>query len=719
MPAWEEPGVSFLGRPNRNSQPLTQAEIDAITDRLKKGQFLDDQYRSRLFRPTKEYELSYYGKQSNGTVLAETMLVPLQTLKQYGKPEGDWINKLILGDNLQILKTLLEMKERGELKNADGTDGVRLCYIDPPFATKGDFQGQKGQRAYADKVAGAEFVELLRKRLIFIHQLLADNGSLYVHLDWRKTHYIKIVLDEIFGEQNFRSQIVWQRTNARSTKDQWPRIQDVILFYTKSSDYIYHPTEVAADKRKMPHTLITGPDGLKYQTYELTAQGETKKGESGRPWNGVPLPPGRHWGNSHATMDEWEDAGLMHWPQNGGFPRKRAEEPFDEEARTVVVGDIWTDIDRINQAAKERVSYPTQKPEALIDRIITASSDEGDLVLDCFVGSGTTAVVADGLDRRWIGVDCGKFAIYTTQSRLLAKSAKDLPLQSFELGSAFLYDNELIEKLSFEEFKKFSLQLFGCSDEPFELAQVPMAGTRKAAPVHVFPFNETDAVMGRAYIESLHERLGELVSGAICVIAPVFACDPMLFEDDIELPKPGGGKLSYFIFRVPYSVIEALHERGFDHLEQPKSIKDVGGAAFDSYGFDFMEPPEVEATHTHDGDVLTIEIRSFMRGGLDPDEFDELPEAGREDLAMVMVDTDEDDGIFNINEFFFGADLKGAEWRFTIDTSKCGDHLLLIYLDTHGNERREVIPKDGKAAPAKAKTAAAKGKRKAASKAAT
>lgn len=696
-----------MARPDRSVERLSEAEIDAISDRLRKGQFLDDQYRSRLFRPAKEYELSYASKQSKGAVLAETMAVPLQTLKLYGKPEDGWANKLILGDNLQILKTLLEMKERGELKNADGTDGVRLSYIDPPFATKSEFQGQKGQRAYADKVAGAEFVELLRKRLIFIHELLADNGSLYLHLDWRKTHYIKVVLDEIFGEQNFRSQIVWQRTNARSTKDQWPRIQDVILFYTKSADYIYHPTEVAADKRKMPHTLITGPDGLKYQTYEMTAQGETKKGESGKPWKGVPLPPGRHWGNSHATMDEWEDAGLIHWPQNGGFPRKRAEEPFDEEARTVVVGDIWTDIDRINQSAKERVKYPTQKPEALVDRIITASSDEGDLVLDCFLGSGTTAVVADGLDRRWIGVDCGKFAIYTAQSRLLMKSANDLPLQPFELTTAGLYDNELIEKLSCEEFRQFSLQLFGCSDEPFELAQVEMAGTRKGAPVHVFPFDQVDAVMGRPYVESLHERLGGLVSGAVCVIAPVFACDPTLFEDDIELPKPGGGRLSYFIFRVPYSVIKALHERGFDHLEQPKSIKEVGGAAFDAYGFDFMEPPDVEATFSHGKDSLTVEIQKFMRGGLDPDEFDELPDAGRDDLAMVMVDTDEDDGVFTINEFFFGADLKATDWKFTLDTSKCGNHLLLIYLDAHGNERREVIPKKGKPTPAKAKRKAA------------
>jgi site-specific DNA-methyltransferase (adenine-specific)/adenine-specific DNA-methyltransferase len=699
--------VSFIARPDRSQLPLTEAEVKAIEKRLRDGHFLDEQYRSRLFRPTKEYELSYAGKASEGTVLAETMAVPLQTLKQYGQAEEGWLNKLILGDNLQILKTLLQMKEAGELKNADGTSGVRLCYIDPPFATESEFRGAKGQRAYSDKVAGAEFVELLRRRLIFIHELLSDDGSLYVHLDWRKTHYIKAVLDEIFGEENFRSQIVWQRTNARSTKDQWPRIHDVILFYTKSNDWIYHPTEVAANKKKMPHTLITWKDGLKYQTYELTGQGETKKGESGRPWKGVKLPPGRHWGNSHATLDEWDEAGLIHWPQNKGFPRKRAEEPFDEDARTVVVGDIWTDIDRINQAAKERASYPTQKPEALIDRIIAASSKEGDLVMDCFLGSGTTAVVADGLDRRWIGIDCGKYAVYTAQTRLLKKDVAGLPLQPFELATAGLYDNTLIEEFSFDQFQDFALQLFGCVKQPFQLAQVEMSGTRKGAPVYVFPFDDVDAVMGVPFIDSLHERIGELVSGSVCVIAPVFACDPTLFQDTIDRPKRDGSIVSYLIFRVPYSVIEALQERGFNYLEQPKSIKEVGGAAFDSYGFDFMEPPEVEAAHAYDGDSLTVEIKSFQRGGLDPDEFPDLPDAGRGDLAMVMVDTDEDDGIFNISDCFFADALEKAEWKFTLDTSKCGEHLLLIYLDTHGNERREVIPKNAKPPVRKRKRAKA------------
>jgi len=557
--------------------------------------------------------------------------------------------------------------------------------------------------AYADRIIGARFVEFLRRRLIFIRELLADNGSLYLHLDWRKTHYLKVVCDEVFGEQNFRSQIVWQRTNARSTRERWPRIHDVILFYTKTSDYMFRSVDIAADKRKMPHTLIGGSDGKKYQTYELTAQGETKKGESGMPWRSVKLPPGRHWANTHATMDGWEEEGLIHWPKNRGFPRKRAEEPFDEDARTVVVGDIWNDIDRINQAAKERLKYPTQKPEALLDRIISASSNEGDLVLDAFVGSGTTAVVADGLGRRWIGIDCGKFAVYTTQSRLLAKSLHAVEAQPFELATGGLYHNDLLEELSFPDFQSFCLDLFGCRPGKHTISDVPMAGTRKGAPVHFFRYDQTEAVMGRDYIESLHERIGSKVSGSVCVIAPVSACDPGLFEDIVQL-----GKVSYFILRVPYSVIEALHDRGFEHIEQPASEEEINNP-LDAYGFDFIELPEVSLRREADGETFRLHIESFMRGGLDPDDFDQLPDAGRGDLAMVMMDATYDGELFRISHWKFADELKSAEWALSLALSECGERLMVIFLDTHGNERREIIAPtaDTNAEPTPARKASA------------
>ncbi|MGH6820120.1 MAG: DNA methyltransferase, partial [Methylocella sp.] len=170
-----------------------------------------------------------------------------------------------------------------------------------------------------------------------------------------------------------------------------------------------------------PHTLIT-VDGKKYQTYELTAPGATAKGESGRPWHGYdPNKYGRHWANNHALMDEWDQQGLIHWAEDDGWPRRRAAEPFDPESRTITVADVWTDIDRLNQTAKERLGYPTQKPLKLLERILGISSDENDIVLDAFCGCGTALVAAQNLGRQWIGID-----ISPTACRVMAKRLRDV-----------------------------------------------------------------------------------------------------------------------------------------------------------------------------------------------------------------------------------------------------------------------------------------------------
>jgi hypothetical protein len=172
----------------------------------------------------------------------------------------------------------------------------------------------------------------------------------------------------------------------------------------------------------MPHTLITGTDGRKYQTYELTAPGVTRDGESGKPWRGFdPSAMGRHWANTSATMEQWDALGLIHWPKPGaagGFPRRRAAEQFEPSTRVVTVGDVWTDVDRINQAARELLGYPTQKPEALLERIILSATDEGDVVLDPFCGCGTAVAVAQRLKRRWIGIDITHLAVNLMKYRL-------------------------------------------------------------------------------------------------------------------------------------------------------------------------------------------------------------------------------------------------------------------------------------------------------------
>jgi hypothetical protein len=336
------------------------------------------------------------------------------------------------------------------------------------------------------------------------------------------------------------------------------------------------------------------------------------------------------------------------------------------------------------------VGYPTQKPEALLKRIIETSTDEGDLVLDCFAGSGTTARVAERLGRRWIANDAGKLAIYLTQRRLLSGAAssnrKNAALPApFDLCTAGMYDNSLLEDLDFESYKRFCLDLFECRREQFKIGGITFAGRRKGEPVHLFPFNLAPQLqMGVDYLESLHERLKGKVSGAVFVIVPITHCDPGLFADVFPI-----GKILFFVLRVPYSAIEAIHGRPFKVLDQPFSEADLNDPV-DTFGFDFMQLPEVDVRYVKNEDNLHVVINAFKRGGLDPDDFDSLEEKGRLDLAMVMVDRHYGE-VFRVSDYFFGDQLEDNGWTFALPLKGGGTHFFFVFMDTHGNELREPI----------------------------
>lgn len=628
------------GNPWTGQVSLQDAEIEAIVDRLKAGQPLDDQYRLRLFQHSKDAEVVYAAKEPRGSVLARTMAVPFQTLRRFGDSDGGWSNKLIFGDNLQALKTLLEMKRRGELQNADGSHGIRVCYIDPPFATRREFKGKKGQVAYRDKVEGAEFIEFLRKRLIFIHELLAEDGTLYVHLDPKKGHYMKVVLDEIFGPECFRNEIIWWYYNKmQGNVGRFPANHDCIYVYGKQSEGTRF-TPVMEERDEVTQMIKRVWDGKKGKLVNA-------KGEDGK-----------------VLYIERED--------------KR-------------VDDVWR-LSMLQPADRtEKVDYPTQKPLSLLQVILAASSEPGDLVLDAFLGSGTTAVAAEQMGRRWVAIDCGKLSIYTAQRRLLSMTegrgnkAVAREHQPFDLVHAGLYDNDLLDKLTFDRFERFGLELFGCVAAPDEINGIPMSGTRGGDPVHVFPFDATDAVMGKEYIEDLHERIGDKVNQVVYVIVPKVHCDPALFEDVITL-----GGVTYFVLQVPYSVIEALHDEQFKPIGQPFSAEQVNDA-LDAYGFDFIELPGAKVKATRVKDKVKLVISEFRRGGLDDDDFAGLPDKGRGDLAMALLDLDYGGNGFDLDEHAFGEDLREAKWTLTLDGDRCGEKVLLILMDVYGNELRRAI----------------------------
>lgn len=691
---------------SENGPGLDADEIAEVAKRLSAGQYLPEYLRDRLFQTQQEAELGYAAKVPRSRVLSETMAVPLQVMKRFGEPSGDWTNKLIFGDNLQVLKELLEMKGRGELVNSDGSHGVRLCYIDPPFATKREFQGSKGQAAYRDKVEGAAFVEFLRKRLILIYELLADDGTLYLHLDTKNVHYMKVVLDETFRRDNFIGEIVWKRVAGHGDAQRWSPVHETILCYTKSASFVWNAPKIplTAEYTGVKYVHDDGDGRGLYRLDNLTSP--NPRPNMTYEWQGFE-PPAKGWRYSRATMDALDADGRIHKPDDRG---KRPQlKRYLEESEGRAVDDVWTDIPPVNSQAIERLGYPTQKPLALLERIIDASSNPGDLVLDGFVGSGTTAMAAEQLGRRWIGIDSGKLAIYATQGRLLKEAGQGESAPSLSTTAAFdvcaagLYDNTLLEQLPPDEYTAFALELFGCRPETHAVGGIEMAGTRSGDPVHVFPYTETDADMGHEYFESLEERLRDLHSGPFYVIAPASRCDPGLFADVVDV-----GAITFFILRIPYSVIEALHQRHFETLRQPTEASAINDP-IDAFGFNFVRPPEVVASHKNVRDSLTVEIKSFFRGGLDPDDRDSVENAGRGDLAMVMVDRNWDGAIFQISDYWFGDALADTGWMLSLPLSECGTRVLVIYIDTHGNERRESLDVAAlRKRPAKKKASAAK-----------
>ncbi len=561
-----DPGLAEQDAVASSSSRLTESQIEEITKLLRAGRQLPSYLFPHLFETAREYELSYTGKARRIDVLAETMAVPLQPVRTFGSDLSGWSNMLILGDNLQVLRHLLTMKEVGGMRNPDGSDGVRLCYIDPPFASQREFTGTRNERAYIDRVVGAEFVEHLRRRLILIRELLTDDGALFVHMDTRKVHYIKVVLDEVFGESNFQNEIIWKRTSAHSGARRFGAVHDTLLFYSRSDSYIWnqHFQAYGAQYVAEFYTHVDS-ENRRWRRSDLTGAG-VRHGETGRIWRGLDVTSkGRHWAYPPSELDLMDAAGKIHWPEKeGGMPMLKR---YFKDQKGIPAQDVWTDIKPIHNLGVERTGYPTQKPVALVQRIIEAASRPGDIVLDAFVGSGTTLVGAETLPkhRRWIGIDTGKFAIYLTQARLLRHAGKKAPERPFTLYNAGLYDYASLRDLPWQEYLDFVLHLFQCRRAEESIGGVSFQGFLGDHRVLVYPFQQhPGAKIGRAFVKDLaalcRGRLGE----RCFIVAPALAIEP--YEDYLEVDGT-----RFFFLRIPYSVIAEVHRRVFSELRQPTS----------------------------------------------------------------------------------------------------------------------------------------------------
>ncbi len=316
-------------------------------------------------------------------------------------------NRLYHADNLGVLAALVQ--------DESITGKVRLVYIDPPFATAAAFESRKQKHAYDDHIVGHAFVESLRERLILIHRLLAEDGSLYLHLDERMAFHFRVILDEIFGEQNYRNCITRKKCNPKNyTRRTYGNVADYILFYSKTDAYVWNRPVVQWDKvRATKEYQYVDEQGRFYKKVPVHAPG-VRNGETGKPWRGKLPPPGKHWQYPPATLEEMDARGEIYWSSTSN-PRRKI---YLENSAGVPLQNIWTDMRDAHNQNIHITGYPTEKPPALLARIIEASSNPGDLVMDCYAGSGTTLAVASNLGRRWIGVDRSFEAIKTVIHRL-------------------------------------------------------------------------------------------------------------------------------------------------------------------------------------------------------------------------------------------------------------------------------------------------------------
>jgi len=463
---------------------MTPEQRQELIRLLQTDEDISTEWARIIFPPEKrEYELTYFGKSRDEDILADTLAVPLQPVRTFGRNGVDWHNMLIFGDNLQVMKSLLELKKKGQLCNADGTLGIRLVYIDPPFATKQEFKGSQDQKAYQDKIAGSAYLEFIRKRFILLRELLSDDGLIYIHLDWKKSHYARSLLDEIFGESHFRNEIAWHYYNRLpSGGNIFESKHDTILVYSKSNKWFFEPQYEKREEifRKKKQVKING------------------KSMNARDNNGNII---------YLDLDK----------------RK--------------VDDVWR-LPLLVRTAAEYTGYPTQKTEELLERIINASSREGDIILDAFAGSGTALAVAEKLSRRWIGIDCGKLSIYTIQKRMLnlrkeiGNKGQKINAKPFTLCNAGLYDFSKLRELTWYDWRFFALQLFQCRDEIHTIGGLQFDGYRQGSSVLVF--NHIDAKHKNARvseetIEDIHEAVGSRVGSKVFIIAPALSFD---FQQD-------------------------------------------------------------------------------------------------------------------------------------------------------------------------------------------
>lgn len=516
---------------------------------------------------------------------------------------GSWMNRLVYGDNLLTMQALLAGDPQTGLPSLRGK--VDLIYIDPPFDSKADYRTkvklpgvdlqQKPtvveQFAYADtwEEGTISYLKMIYPRLVLMKELLSERGSIYVHIDWHVGHYVKMILDDIFGKASFRNEIIWWYLWGGRGKAQWNSKHDTILFYSKSDKWTFNYKDVLDD-----HNLMT--EGSKNRLNYKGAMVTTKSNTS--------------------------------------------EIPDDK----VLPSDTWY-IATINAMSKEKLNYATQKPEALLERIIKASSNEGDLVCDFFGGSGTTAAVAEKLGRRWITCDIGKPASLVMRKRFIDQEVNPFLYQSIgDYQKEAFHNNKKLRRVG--DLSQVVLGLFGAlsfspeqvSDRNFGYVK----GTRNLVMVDS-PNRLTTAATVRRAVEAKASLLGGDWDKVI-VLGWNFAFD---ISQAIEKYKNSNVE----VLVIPPDLLDKLSKKGFKKLIADKTVR------FSSLQYLVVNPVEVTVNGNGE-DELDISLSNYVL--LSPDNIP-LDDKDKEKLQQVM----EQDPLSLIEYWSIDPDYDGDTFRST------------------------------------------------------
>ena len=670
---------------------MTLAENDKnrIIELIKAGEKLPKEDIYKLFADEEDVFLFWNGRKEDVTNIA----LPFHSIEHIDEPRKEavksgedfemfdtrgrqlkgWTNKLIWGDNKLILSSLANGPLREEIEKEGG---LKLIYIDPPFAVGADFgfniqigneTAEKKQSiieeiAYRDTWGKgiSSYLTMMYERLKLMHNLLAEDGSIYVHIDYRVSPYLKLMLDDIFGFDEFINEIIWKRRGGLLNQSkQFGAATDTILLYVRSENYIWNTQYTKEDTDEYINERFKYKDekGRKYRlspivspSYSPTLVYEYKGYQ----------PPKNGWSLSLETMNKFDEDGKLVFPKKK-TQRIQRKQYLDEWAGQGVQS-LWLDIYPVNPMAKERLDYPTQKPESLLERIINASSNEGDLIADFFCGSGTTASVAEKLGRKWIACDLGRFAIHTTRKRLigvqreLQKNGKNF--RAFEILNLGKYERQFFMNDLSNGARKSKEEIYvSLILEAYKAKRIEghstLHGSKAGRFVHVGPL---DVPVTQTRLESVFEE---------CRQKLYTQADVLGFEFEMGLTP---------------QFIQELREKGVSVTLKyiPKEVFDK--RAVEKGQVRFYDVAYLNAAIKKKGKTITVELTDFVTH-YTQDDIEEIQQSMRKGSKVVI----EDGQIFKIEK-----DKNGIINR-TLLTENWHDWIDYWAIDFNYEDKKEII----------------------------